>query len=92
MTSTNESGHLLPVRILEQAHEDVHIAISEFHRQKRLDLRHYVESAAKPGMPIIPTRKGINLPINELPKLVDALLEMQAAARAAGILTEDDTA
>jgi hypothetical protein len=91
MTDTTESAPLLPIRILEQARENVHITISEFHRQTRLDLRHYVESDARPGMPIIPTKKGINLPLYELPKLIDELLELQAAARAVGILAEDDT-
>jgi hypothetical protein len=91
MTTTIESAPLLPVRILEQARADVHITISEFRRQTRLDLRHYVESDSSPGMPIIPTKKGINVPLNELPKLIDALLDIQAAARAVGLLEESGT-
>ena len=88
----SDSTPLLPVHILMLPREDVHITVSEFLGRTRLDLRHYVETSARPGMPAVATKKGINLPISELPKLVVALSEMRAAARAAGLLAEDDTA
>ncbi len=88
MSNTIDAAPLIPERIIELPREDLHVAISDFCRKTRLDLRHYVESEATPGMPLVATKKGINLPIGKLPELVEVLLDVLEASRAAGILPE----
>ena len=92
MSTTPVAPPLIPVRIIEMPHKDLHVTISDFHHRTRFDLRHYVENDATPGMSLIATKQGINGPIEKLPELLEVLQDVLGASRAAGILPEDDSA
>jgi hypothetical protein len=91
MDDTSDRKPFFPIGIIELATSDVIVKVVNFRQKTRVDVRHYVESNAA-GMPQVPTKKGINFTIDELPKVVGTLADVLAAARAAGILPPDDTA
>lgn len=69
---------------------DVQVQRSEFRRKPRLDIREHYDS--RPGDPASarPTKKGINIPVQDLPRLLALLREAEADALHLGLLEVED--
>jgi hypothetical protein len=63
----------------EAGHYTVRAGLSEFRGQQRIDLRQWVEPRDSPGADLIPTQKGINLPVSFLDELEEAVAALRAA-------------
>lgn len=68
----------------------VRVSRSRFRGKERLDVRHYFE--ARPGDPDTrqPTKKGVNLPLEHLPRLLAALHAIEREAIRDGELLPED--
>lgn len=64
----------------------INVAISEYKGDNRLDIREYVKSSKYSG----PTKKGVNLPVYKLDKLIESLQELRAEALDAGIPLKEE--
>lgn len=67
---------------------EVRLVLETVNKQPRFDLRTWADD--KQGAVVVrgPTKKGISLPVEVLPKLVEAVVEADATARALGLLGE----
>ena len=68
----------------------VRVSRSKFRGKERLDVRHFFE--ARPGYPDTrqPTKKGVSLLLEHLPRLLAALRQIEAEAIEAGELLAED--
>lgn len=68
----------------------VRVSRSRFRGKERLDVRHFFE--ARPGDPDTrrPTKKGVNLPLEHLPRLLAALHAIEREAIRDGELLPED--
>lgn len=63
----------LRVQVDSDVRNPILVSISEYRREKRLDIRHHYEADGE----LRPTKKGINLPLDSAMALVVALEEIQ---------------
>jgi hypothetical protein len=70
---------VLIARLPKNADEEVRISLDEFRGEKLLDIRIYASfTIARARMP---TKRGISIPVEMLPDLLDALQDAVAKAR-----------
>jgi len=76
-----------PIAVLHKnAREEVRIALAKFKGYDLVDLRVWTEPR-NGGGERIPTQSGIAVRVGLLPQLIEALLQAEAEARAAGLLS-----
>ena len=61
----------------------VRASLSTYRGVRRLDLRLWVQPRQSPGAPLIPTAKGLNVPIEFADELLEAATALWAAAKQA---------
>lgn len=72
-----------PIAVIQKSkRESIHIAKPTFQNKVRIDIRIYVDT----GDATIPTQKGVSFPPELLPQIVTALQQLEAQARAEGLL------
>lgn len=74
MNSMN--GDLLEIMVHADGARDTRLKLVRYRGKLRADVRLYVEKDGKR----IPTQKGVSLPTDKLPALIDALYTMQLLA------------
>jgi len=65
---------------------EVRVSLDTFNGRPRIDLRTWCDYSAGPVATRGPTRKGVSLPVADLPALLAAILDAEAQARALGLL------
>lgn len=67
---------------------EVRVTLDAFNGRPRLDIRTWADYQAGPVLTRGPTKKGVSLPIADLPALALAMREAEAKARDLGLLEE----
>jgi Transcriptional Coactivator p15 (PC4) len=62
----------------------VRASLSEFRGRERIDLRLWVEPRDQPGGELIPTAKGVNVPVEFLDDLEEAVAALRRAVGRSG--------
>ena len=67
---------------------EVRVSLEAYAGRNRVDLRTWADYMAGPVEMRGPTKKGVSLPVSDLPALSAAVREAEAKARALGLLDE----
>lgn len=67
--------------------DELRVALSEYRDRFYIDVRLYTELSDSPEK--VPTKRGINLRVEQLPELIEALERARAVAVERGLLKRD---
>lgn len=74
--------------IRKNAREELQVSLTEFKGHDLIDVRVYADTGEK----LVATRKGVAASVECLPAIVEALQRAVAEARAAGLLSDTESA
>lgn len=70
---------------------EVRVSLDTFNGRPRIDLRTWCDYSAGPAAMRGPTKKGVSLPVTDLPALLAVIRDAEAQARALGFLAKGGT-
>lgn len=81
--------HAEPLAILpKNSREDVRITLCAYQGRPRLDIRQWADTKAGAVDARCPTKQGVNLSADQIPHLIEALLDVHRKALEQGLIGE----